>query len=124
MRFKRCLVTGRRNWDGASQIKAWLRAVGAEVVIHGCAAGADEQAGYAAVWLRLKVEEHPADWDRHGKAAGPKRNAEMLESSKPDGVLAFYDGAGAGTRDMMARAVRARVPLLVIGPNVYPEDTQ
>jgi hypothetical protein len=45
---------------------------------------------------------YPADWTRHGKAAGPKRNQLMLDKEKPDLVIAFP--GGKGTADMVARA--------------------
>lgn len=120
MRFKRCLVTGRRDWEDARAILLWLRAVEAKVVIHGGAPGADSLAGWAAGQLGIKTEVYPADWAGLGKKAGPVRNEEMLKMSEPDGCIAFYDGQGKGTRDMMARVVKAGVPLLVIGPNAVP----
>lgn len=43
--------------------------------------------------------EMPADWDKHGKGAGFKRNAEMGEVASH--LLAFYDGVSRGTADMI-----------------------
>jgi len=56
----------------------------------------------------IACETYPADWDKHGKAAGPIRNQEMLDQH-PDFVLAFP--GGNGTADMVARARRAGVPV-------------
>jgi len=59
------------------------------ILIHGGAPGADTLAGQIGVELGFIIECHPAEWDKYGKAAGPKRNIEMLER-EPDLVLAFH----------------------------------
>ena len=55
----------------------------------------------------------PADWIRHGRAAGPIRNEQMLREGCPDLVVAFHDdpGLGRGTADMVRRALAAGVPV-------------
>jgi hypothetical protein len=78
------------------------------MIIHGaCPTGADRWADEWAVVNWAKLEEYPADWGAHGKAAGPIRNQRMLDEGKPDLVLAFP--GGRGTRDMITRALRAGV---------------
>jgi hypothetical protein len=84
------------------------------VVVHGAAAGADTHAGGIARSMALQVEEFPADWDKHGKKAGPIRNREML-ATKPDLVIACrMMGVSRGTDDMIAIAVAAGVPVRII----------
>lgn len=90
-------------------------------VISGAAPGADT---FGAVWARRLVRvpgarvdlvEVPADWDRYGKAAGPKRNQVMLEL-KPDLGLAFVDkllAESRGTQDMVRRLAKANVQYVV-----------
>jgi hypothetical protein len=51
-----------------------------------------------------------ADWNTHGRAAGPIRNQRMLDEVKPELVVAFP--GGRGTADMVRRAREA-------GVNVY-----
>jgi hypothetical protein len=51
----------------------------------------------------------PADWQKHGTAAGPIRNKQMIVSGKPDLVLAFP--GGRGTADMSRRAEKHGIPL-------------
>lgn len=84
------------------------------VVIHGdCPTGADH---WAALWCAktgVPERRYPADWDRYGRSAGPRRNEEMLAAEQPDMVLAFP--GGRGTADCVRRA-RAR-GLLVITQN-------
>jgi hypothetical protein len=45
--------------------------------------------------------EFDADWNTHGRAAGPLRNAEMAKIA--DGCLIF-DGGGPGSRSMFSIA--------------------
>lgn len=79
-------------------------------IIHGGAKGADLWADYWAVHNFCPVHEFKADWDKHGKSAGPIRNQQMLDEGKPDLVIAFP--GGRGTEDMKARARKAGVKVI------------
>ena len=112
----RVLVTGGRDYADHERVFATLdrfrEKFGISVLIHGAARGADT---LAAQWAAARVVpclRVPADWDRHGKAAGPARNALMLLLGAPDRVIAFA-GAG-GTEDMKARARAAGVEVIEI----------
>jgi hypothetical protein len=86
-------------------------------VIHGNAAGADAHARDWALVRGLDVESYPANWNEHGKVAGPIRNQQMLDEGKPDFVLAFIDkplAESKGTADMVKRAEKAGLPTYVI----------
>lgn len=48
---------------------------------------------------------------KHGRAAGPIRNQQMLDEGKPHLVVAFP--GGTGTADMVRRAQAAGVLVLV-----------
>lgn len=77
-------------------------------IIEGHARGADQIAHEWAERSEVVLDCFPADWDNHGKAAGPIRNSEMLKAGKPDLVFAFHDDldyVSKGTRDMVERAV-------------------
>jgi len=88
-------------------------------VIEGGARGADR---YAQEWAeayedRVTLETYPADWAKHGKAAGFIRNQQMLDEGKPDIVVAFVDKPltqSRGTADMVLRAERAGLPVYII----------
>lgn len=107
----RVLVCGGRDFANTAYIWTQLDRLHAEnpvtAIIHGGASGADS---IAAEWAQTKagISRYVchADWDKHGRAAGPKRNARMLEW-KPDLVVAFP--GGKGTADMVARAEKAGV---------------
>ena len=88
----RILCCGDRNWTDTDLILDTLAQymhMDDVTIIHGCARGADTIAGNAAKLLGFKVEEYPADWEKHGRAAGPIRNVRML-NAKPDHVIAFH----------------------------------
>lgn len=88
----RVLVTGSRTWPHPGWVclalGQHLAALPPDVtltVVHGGAArGADLSASgwcarAAAEGWPVQQEQHPADWLAHGKAAGPRRNARMVE---------------------------------------------
>ncbi len=108
----RVLVCGGRDYSDYSALCAALdHLLSARlpnvVIIHGAAPGADSLAGQYAVDRGLACEAFPADWQTHGRAAGPIRNARMLAEGKPDAVVAFP--GGRGTANMIAQAEAARV---------------
>ena len=97
-------------------------------LLHGGARGADRTIGRAAHQLGWPVEVLPADWRRHGRAAGPIRNRELLElaisraealssAAAPASVLVVAFPGGAGTASLVREARRlaahAPVPLSV-----------
>ena len=73
-----------------------------EKIIHGAAKGADSMAAAWADRMAIPSIAVRADWQLHGKAAGPRRNEEMLVRHKPKRVIAFP--GGVGTADIVARA--------------------
>jgi predicted Rossmann-fold nucleotide-binding protein len=81
-------------------------------VITGGATGVD---GAAVDWGIVNwtgLEEYYADWKRHGRAAGPIRNKQMLDEGKPDLVVAFP--GGKGTANMVKQAREAGVKVIEI----------
>jgi hypothetical protein len=66
--------------------------------------------------LALEIAYCPADWAKHGKAAGVIRNAHMLIDHKPKRVIAFP--GGSGTADMIRRAKSVRgIEVIEIKPS-------
>lgn len=117
----RILVCGSRDWDDFEMILLKLKEAGGEsagdmpdvIVIDGAARGADSLANRAAIQLRYGTLRFPANWEKHGKTAGPIRNQEMLDKGKPDLVLAFSNHfeTSRGTADMIRRATKAGIPV-------------
>lgn len=105
-------MTGGRFYDDANEIELQLMCMPPDaVLVHGACSGADTLA--ARTWEDWggKTESHPADWTQHGKAAGPLRNQEMVDSGI-DFLVAFP--GGRGTADMVRRAEAAGVPVRMV----------
>lgn len=108
------LVCGSRTmpWKFQELVLETLRGLEprATLIIQGAARGADTLAKVAAIYLGIPWQSFPADWDTHGKKAGPVRNQQMLDQG-PDLVIAFYpvSGCTSGTADMIRRAKTAGV---------------
>lgn len=81
-------------------------------IIGGEARGADSMAKNFAEDMGCKYIGFPADWNKHGKAAGPIRNKQMLAEGEPDLVVAFP--GGSGTAHMVRIAVAAGIEVLNI----------
>lgn len=107
------LVCGGREYADARTVNATLddiqRTAGISRVIEGCAPGADHLAELWARSSHVNIWHFPADWEKHGRAAGPIRNRRMLVEGLPDLVVAFP--GGRGTAHMVKLARNAGVPV-------------
>jgi hypothetical protein len=119
----RLIVCGGRDFHDyyrLANVMDRLRAIRPiAMVFHGNARGAD---ALADRWCRerdVPVFPVPAEWSKHGKAAGPKRNQAMLGQGI-DLVVAFP--GGRGTEDMVRRARKAGVMVTraVASPGLRP----
>lgn len=108
------LVCGGRDFDDAQLFVGGMSLLPRKPtrIIHGGAKGADTMAGTWAAMNGVPCEVYQADWATYGKAAGPVRNAEMLEYGKPDAVIAFR--GGRGTEDMVKKARKAGIEVFVV----------
>jgi predicted polyphosphate/ATP-dependent NAD kinase len=107
----RILVCGSRNYTDAELIRGILNIYrdDSPTIVHGDCRGADSIADHAALMLGYDSERWAADWKKHGRAAGPIRNRQMLDSGV-DLVLAF--GVGRGTSDCVGEATRRNIPVV------------
>src|SRR5215469_7595253 len=113
----RLLVTGNRTWHDIPAIERALAVIldrhpEGVLLVHGaCSRGADAiAAAYAAQTPGYQVEAHPADWRRYGRAAGYRRNAEMITLGA-DGCAAFIRGVSQGSTGTVRLARAAGIPV-------------
>ena len=71
-------------------------------VVSGCAKGADALGERYALRNGYLVTYFPANWDQHGRAAGPIRNREMAEYAGT--CVVFWDGKSHGSKNMIDTA--------------------
>lgn len=148
--FSRILIFGDRNWDDLDFMMAAINKWTAkhdypEVVIEGCARGADWMAGHTIFgnlpFIHTRVEHFPAKWDQHDsydqqcwcdderraastcRGAGPLRNQAMLSIGQPDAGIAFHKNIAEskGTADMLRRMTKAGKPVWI--PHPQPQLT-
>lgn len=112
----RVLVCGSRSWTDTDTIALTLALLPRDTeVIHGAGRGADLLAAQEATILGFTVTAFPANW-KLGRRAGPMRNEQMLDT-RPDRVIAFWDGVSRGTAHTIDGARRRGIPVDVIrGP--------
>ncbi len=109
--MKYLLIAGSRNYtDRDTFNRVTEEYIDSEdaftVIVAGGAAGADELAKDYALEHGLQYIEFPADWEKYGRAAGPKRNDEMVKfiKEKNGRALYFWDGESKGTKQCIESA--------------------
>jgi hypothetical protein len=107
------LVCGGRTYDDSVTLAHVLDEYPTiSKIVHGGAKGADERAGNYARRRGINLEVFHADWKTNGKAAGPIRNSQMLNTAKPDIVFAFP--GGKGTSDLVSKARRLGIRVIEV----------
>lgn len=115
------IIAGTRYKDKASKIpfddyslvvKA-VRQSGFDIteVVSGKAIGVDSLGEKYARVNDIPLESRPADWNKHGKAAGPIRNREMAKYA--DAAIIVWDGESNGTRNMINEMIRHNKPYYI-----------
>lgn len=114
----RIAVTGSRDWNDQALLDvALIRYLRPGSHLHvGDARGADAMAWALAHTLAgVEATRYEADWQTHGKAAGPMRNRELLDESRAQLLVAFKWGhEGRGTDDCIKAACERHIPVLLI----------
>lgn len=112
----RVLVCGGRDFDYKNIIWeiliSWHEGPRGPIttLISGGARGVDTHAEFwAEMYPEIPTDIYPAEWDKYGKSAGYKRNAQMLEEGKPDLVIAFPGGKGTAMMVKLAEAAGVEV---------------
>lgn len=113
--MSRVLVCGDRHWSDRKFLEDYLDKINIDTLIQGDCSGADRLAKEYTERKKIPCLSFPANWNEHGKRAGPLRNALMLKEGKPDFVVAFHDNIeeSKGTKDMKNKAKKAGLPVVI-----------
>lgn len=107
-------IVGSREFGNLAAVRDFVAGLPKDAeVISGGARGVDRVAFDCAFAYGLRALEIPAEWDRHGKAAGFIRNKELVE--RADVVVAFWDGKSRGTKHTIDLARKAGKEVHVFG---------
>ena len=112
----RVMVTGSRNWTDNNPVFRKLEFLEPfkDILILGDASGVDAIALKYATLNKIQYRLFRADWNRWGKAAGPKRNREMVDNGRPDVVVGFRNyGISPGTDDALSYAKSRGIPVVI-----------
>ena len=104
------IITGGRDYNDYAMVVDVLNHLNPSVVIQGGATGADALAREWALDNGKEVITYNADWDIHGKSAGPIRNKQMCSEHK-DAILIAFQG-GKGTENCVNEAVKLNMIVL------------
>ncbi len=112
----RLVVAGSRTFTDQARLFAELDRLALvrtiTAIISGCAAGADQLGELWAAARRVPVVRFPAEWRKHGRAAGILRNQRMTCAADAADIF-FGPGPCRGSRDMARRARAAGLPVFV-----------
>lgn len=95
-------MAGSRTIESYDSVARAIEASGfdvTELVSGMCPSGVDYHGLSWADKNGVKIKKFYADWGKHGRAAGPLRNAEM--AAYADALVAVWDGESRGTKSML-----------------------
>lgn len=103
---RRVIIAGGRDYHNYDTVLEAIEESGLQidVVVSGGANGVDALGERYAVEMNLPLAVFMADWQTHGRAAGPIRNRKMAENA--DALIAVWDGQSRGTKNMIETATK------------------
>lgn len=109
----RVIIAGSRNITNYQIVCEAIAEFGYPIttVISGTAKGVDRLGEQWAKEHNVPVFQFPANWEEHGRAAGPIRNAEMANNA--DALIAIWDGESRGTKHMIDTARKKNLIVFV-----------
>ena len=115
---KRVVVAGCRDYNNYDEAKQHIdfcisdiRKKYTIIFVSGGCRGADMLGEQYAKQNGYKIERYPAEWDKYGKSAGPKRNKKMAEAA--DYIICFWDFKSKGTKTMINYAQEFNKPIRI-----------
>lgn len=116
--IKKIVIAGCRNFSNYKIAKEYIdfciRDIKEKyelVFISGGCKGADSLGERYAHENGYTLEIYPANWEKYGRSAGPKRNKLMAENC--DYVICFWDEKSPGTKSMLKYAKELNKPIKI-----------
>ena len=111
------IIAGSRNFNDYQKLKIECDQFlqdqkNIEIVSGGHYKGADKLGIQYANEKGFNLIKFPAEWNKFGKAAGPKRNKEMAKYA--DALIVFWDGKSKGTKSMINLAKKEGLKITII----------
>lgn len=78
-------------------------------IVSGTAEGIDRCGENFGLRYNIEVKRFPADWNKHGKAAGHIRNKQMADYA--DALLLIWDGESRGSANMKENMLKLKKPV-------------
>lgn len=104
MKTTKVIIAGGRDFSDYDLLEQTLRELyegqnDKFEIVSGTARGADQLGERFARRAGFEIKSFPADWNKYGKSAGYRRNAEMADYA--DVLVAFWDQKSRGTMHMI-----------------------
>lgn len=114
------IIAGSRHFTNYNFVKQhcdfYLKDQQDVEIISGNAKGVDTLGEkYSLEVLSKEATKFPADWKKHGLAAGFIRNKEMAIYA--DALIAFWDGMSKGTGNMIKLAKKYNLKIRIVDIN-------
>ena len=107
------IIAGSRTINlGANAIDIFLRhfKLSPKEIVSGGALGVDKSGEeFSKLVSYVNLVKFPADWNTHGKSAGPIRNRQMADYS--DSLLLIWDGQSRGSKNMKREMEKLGKPI-------------
>ena len=105
----RIVIAGSRNYEDYTEAEKFIDFCISEIksgneiiILSGGSKGADIIGEKYARKRGYKIEKYLPEWNKYGRAAGPKRNEKMAKDC--DLVICFWNGRSKGTKSMIEYA--------------------
>jgi len=107
------IVAGSRDITDFDAVSNAIEKSGFQIreIVSGAADGVDSLGEEWAENHAIDTAIFEADWDTHGKSAGPIRNKQMAQYA--DAAVIVWDGESVGTRSMLEKALYNRLDVHV-----------
>ncbi len=109
-------IVGSRDFKDLSFVeREMLRIIplsNIELIVSGGAKGVDTLAEEFASKHEIKTKIFNAEWEKYGRAAGPIRNAKIVDEA--DLIIAFLAKGSKGTKSTINIAIKEKKDYLVI----------